>query len=210
MRDFTLAMTGEGPTERDFLLPLVARFIQERIVPSAEIFPKVWLDVDGKNDYQRILSFAQHVNGYSIAIYQFDADAQTVTDAWARRFKSNYERVKKQPDVHMSIVATIPKRSTNAWMLADVDVLLRALFLKQRPSTLDVLKEVEDAEKVDAKAILEATRRTTAKRHRRPLSFPALCARLADEVHFEQLRKLPSFQFFEARLQESIAPLLPG
>src|SRR5581483_2429473 len=113
------------------------------------------------------------------------------------------------PEIPFGCVGVVPVRETEAWAIADVDAVTRALGTRKSAQELGLPQSARSAERSpDPKAVLRNAQRIAlgGRRHvRAPTS--AILAVLGETVALGVLRELPAFRDFEGSLRGALEEL---
>jgi hypothetical protein len=218
VRYLALAFAGEGPTDHNFIAPLVTRHTEALIVERSDevvqIGPVVSVLPEGRASNQADLVAHEFLTG---AMY---ADLLFIhTDGGSNIQRAHDERVDPVQqalaglDSPPRVIGVVPARETEAWMLADPSALERVLGVRggviatpEPPSRVHRLE--------DPKAVLRAlvddlenahSRRARSRRHAAQLS--RLYSGLAMEVGIDVMRRVPSFRRYEADLVQQLVEI---
>ena len=219
MRYLGLALFAEGPTDHRFLGSVLNRLCTEICqshgrapVDIGEVLELHSLPGSQQQSRAERISAAarEAATAWHILFIHADADA----DAKAAR----QQRVQPAMDKLMAtgefsahdIVAVIPVRMTDAWMLADPDALRKALHLVENLD-LELPTRTRELERLtEPKAQLQQiTRRSSTRKRQRRRRDPldSLPRQLGNSISLDCLRRLPAFQIMERELRQSLAHL---
>ncbi|GHH94928.1 DUF4276 family protein [Streptomyces capillispiralis] len=189
-RYLSLALLTEGASDQWFLVPLIDRQIAELALGAP-----VGFDYSGVVAGERFTvahrdlvaeEVAELLGYFDIVVIHHDHNERHKADAIRERF----------PDDAHRIVALVPVRETEAWMLADPEAL------REAAPTRDAAWEVPyDVEKVaDPKAVLKAALggRRDAERD---------FGRLGQTVALDALGKVPAYRRWTAELRRAMEGL---
>ncbi len=209
MKYLGLALYAEGPTDYEFLSPLLLRVCEDLALRSSQ--PVELSEVLGLNHpagtddmprAERILRAAQAAAGQWTVLF---VHADGAGDADTKR----REQVDPALDALLADTsstgrgcAVIPVRETEAWALADPTAFRPPAVGDGAspsivPSSAKLVEKVEDPKKALRQAVLE--RHRVSGRRRRKAAGPAL-ADLGRKVSLVRLREVPSWKGFEAEL----------
>lgn len=150
--------------------------------------------------------------GMSILCVHVDADARTIDDVLLNKISPLYHELENldHDKYCKNIVPIIPIQMTEAWMLADKELLkIKIGALGKRDIDLDLHREPESYN--DPKRTIEnAIRIAQAERTRRrryDLTISDLYDELGQSVPLDKLRAIPSFREFEENVRTSLRTL---
>lgn len=212
MRYLALALFAEGPSDLGFLQRVLLRAVHEtasQLVREAfevqETFVRNERYQKGDPRAKRIRdAYAALIASGAITILFIHADGGG--DAVAAR-KERIDPAKEllaqtvAPDLPYGIVGVVPVRETEAWALADKDVLVSELGVNRSELAL-LSTNVEQIP--DPKAALAELIEARARRRSRRRQGQALPAALGERVRLERLRSVPAFKEFETELLETL------
>ncbi|MEF9903401.1 DUF4276 family protein [Streptomyces sp. P9-A2] len=189
-RYLSLALLTEGASDQWFLVPLIDRQITELALEAPAGFDYSGADVGecftvAHRDLV-VRQVADLLCYYDIVMIHHDHNERSKVDALRDRF----------PDDAHRIVALVPVRETEAWMLADPAALKEAA--PTRDTAWEVSHDVEKA--ADPKAVLKAALggRRDAERD---------FGRLGQTVALDALRKVPAYRAWTAELRRAMERL---
>ncbi|MFK8164077.1 MAG: DUF4276 family protein [Lewinella sp.] len=200
------AYSGEGPTDKAFLGILIKRVLDRLLLDSPqmiEVLPPVWYGVAKGLE---IASVAIKANEDGIQLYfpHSDTDGEAFDNAFANRIQPALDELEGKAVTRPLIVPVLISRETEAWMLADIDLLLEELGGKLDRRDLQLSSNPESyanpKEKLD-----EVIRLANAgQRRRRGIHKADLYEPLASSISLEQLDGLASFQKFVAATRRAL------
>ncbi|GAB3179470.1 hypothetical protein GCM10027162_31990 [Streptomyces incanus] len=189
-RYLSLALLTEGASDQWFLVPVIDRQITELALEAPAGFDYAGVDVGECFTVAHRDLVARQVTDllcyYDIVMIHHDHNERGKVDAIRDRF----------PDDAHRIVALVPVRETEAWMLADPEALREAA--PTRDAGRVVPGDVEKA--ADPKAVLRAALggRRDAERD---------FGRLGQTVALDALRKVPAYRAWTAELRRAMEQL---
>jgi len=214
-----LALFAEGLTDHRFLGSVLNRLCTELChshgrtpVDIGEVLELHTLPgFEEQSRAERISAAARRAaTAWHILFIHADADADAKA-AREERIKPAMNRLTATGEFSSDrIVAVIPVKMTEAWMLADPDALRKALHLAENLD-LELPARTRELERLtDPKTQLQQITRlsSTRKRQRRrrdPLK--SLPRQLGDSISLDCLRRLPAFQTMERELRQSLTQL---
>ncbi|MFW6116782.1 MAG: DUF4276 family protein [bacterium] len=219
MRQLTLAIYCEGPTDERFL-PIIIQRTGDRIMRKNEnaLKPVEVLEPlplrphsEAQDPAQRILSVARQARGYHALIIHSDADSSTREDALEQRYIPGEHLVEQnQNGVCKNMLPIIPVRMTEAWMMADFDTFQDVVgtdlpFDKLGfPNTTHQVESVEDPKH---QLRLALKRVFSARRRRKKVRLGQYYESLARRIKLEELGKVPAFQEFITDFTDTLKSL---
>jgi hypothetical protein len=195
-----MALWAEGPSDGPFLRPVLRRTVIEiasrskRTVDIADEFISLPDKAPDLPRHERIGgAVAQRAGEISILFIHTDGQSDPET-ARARLVQPAIERIGTLPR-SPRCVAVVPRRETEAWMLADPAALASALGINpDRLPDIPALSEIERTS--DPKRRLAAARAGIRRRRTPELDL----RQIGETVDLALLRRLPAFQSLHLEL----------
>lgn len=194
-----VGLYAEGPSDYDFLLPLLDRLVDDLLAqhfPGEATVQPPPLGLDApESDTRRELRIAAVLERYQetiqILVVHADADGDP-TRARAERVEPGLRRGRASLKNTVQTVACVPVQMIEAWMLADREAFRSLLGREvEVPTHPDALGDPKPA----LQQVLRGGRR------RRPLAAAQF---LGENVRIDALRRLAAFRAFEAELLAAI------
>lgn len=206
MRLLSSALYCEGPSDALFLRPLLRRLCEAtagHALEPVEVPDGIEL-VDqpahrSRPRDERIALAAGAAEGAWIVLFiHADADARDSHAAIAERVQPGIDRLAGELGMNKRVVAVVPIRSTEAWLLADPAALRRVLGTTLGDDALGLSQMLaHGAERVtDPKALLRQAI-AVAKPRARAAQVASYRASLGELASFERLRLLGAFRTLE-------------
>ncbi len=219
MKQIAIGLNAEGVTDYRFLKDIIYRTFSHIIANECEIDIEI-LDVFNiivpKTTFEEtaLSAILKGTSEYSISIMciHADADNNTTDDILRSKFAPLWESLKAHTDNTCCkiIVPLIPIKMTEAWMMADKELLKRAINAKSLDDeTLGLNKKPEsyrDPKDVINKAIAIAANQNQRKRIRN-LSIGPLYEEMGGVIPLEALEKIPSYVSFANSVREALTNL---
>lgn len=123
------AFTGEGDTDRRFLGPLIRRTLEELLWESPQqidVYEPEWLGV-AKSTEIVAASRRAAAHGHRLLVVHADADSNNLQLAHQQRIQPALDELVSLGIAAPIVVPLIPVHEVEAWMLADVDILITEL-----------------------------------------------------------------------------------
>lgn len=212
-----LALFAEGPTDHRFFQPLLHRLCVDLCLAHArrpvEVAQVLELHGDkrleGGSRETRIADAArQSASSWRLLFVHSDGEGDPRA-AVAECVDPAAVRIAAELGHGHEVVPLVPVRETEAWALADGDAL-RSVFGTSLPdAALGLPSPVRLAEGLlDPKATLSAAYQVTNPTRRRGrMGAPGLLGSLGEQVSFDRLRHLQSFNTFELSLTAALRRL---
>lgn len=206
MSTLSLALYCEGPTDKHFLPIIIQRTSQDILGQYGknivEVLPIEVIDAPKQKQGKGILEVALKSVGRHILIIHADADSRTYEQAKAQSFIPGYNLVQRTHlKVCKNLVAMIPVREVEAWMIADFEALQAVLETKATASDLGLpakakLVETNSDPKATLKQVVVRAYASRSRRHRSISNWHEFYETLAQEIKLERLKEIPAFQRF--------------
>jgi hypothetical protein len=202
-----LGFTGEGSTDDRFFEPIIERTFQQLVLESPsqiEVFKPSYIRSDNGKGYVEKISHASKAafsQGAMIFCVHTDADANTDTIAFDYKINPAFDYVKNSADeTCKNLCAIVPVYMTEAWLLADKELLKEELFTDKTNDVLGIEHHPEQYN--DPKRIIQEAINVIHQdlpRKRRSLTISDLYQPLGQKIPLEKLHYLLSYRkFWEA------------
>lgn len=152
------------------------------------------------------------VNDFGIAILCVHADADDSNDKTVYRYKMNpalSEIEKQDDDVCKIIVPIVPVQMTEAWILADKNLLKKEIGTNKTDRELGIYREPEQYSdpKTTIEDAIRIAQRERPKRHRRELTIADLYMSIGQSVSIGKLKQLSSYNKFQDNIRRALGKL---
>ncbi len=143
--------------------------------------------------------------GILILFVHTDADAKDDTGAFKNKINSAKDFLSKQADgCCKNVVAIVPVQMTEAWMLADKDLLKSEIGIDENNAVLGISKNPEEIN--NPKAVIEniirlSKENLTKRRRGKGLDISDLYQIMGQKIEISELEKLPSYSKFRNSLK---------
>ena len=220
MRYLALALFAEGPTDHEFLPRVIFRLatevssqLSDQPVEIAEQFIRpapIPRRAGALSRPEKVATLFGSAMG-SVDLLFIHADGQGDTNsAYDERVRPCCNLLHERfPENRFECVGIIPVRETEAWAIADVRAVTRALGTTKSARDLGLPNSARTAENtIDPKAVLRNAQ-DIARGHRRQGRARAnsIHAVLGETVGFAILREMRAFQTFENQLRAALQSL---
>lgn len=212
----TIGLATEGPTDIRFLHNIVLRTFEEvafECQGEIEVFEPIILGKTSGTFIEAVIEIAKSAKRQGIMALCIHSDADASDDRVIRttKFKPAKEALALtgEDQACNNLVAIIPVRMTEAWMLADQEVLLEELGTDKSINELGLDRPSEQI--VDPKdSITQAIRiafEHLPRRRRPDLKIGDLYLPLGQKIRLSELERLNSFRAFKEEVRESFKKL---
>ncbi|NCQ83674.1 MAG: DUF4276 family protein [Microcystis aeruginosa W13-18] len=211
IKQIIIALATEGSSDHRFLPNIIQRTF-ERVAfedqQEIEIFEPICLSqISGENIREKAKKYASQAveQGAMVLCFHADADDKTDENAFNERINPAFNAIKSDKgDLCKNLVAIVPIQMTEAWMLADKELLKKQLCTKKSDSELAIDKHPESFSnpKETIKNAINKAREGIAKRYRNKLKIDDLYSPLATTIELSKLESLSSYKKFEEAVRD--------
>lgn len=213
-----IGFTVEGTTDTRFLKEIIQTVFEETAYECStdvEIEDVRIVDVPKTTFVETMLEASRKAAidyGMSVLCIHADSDARTIEDVTNNKFNPLVEALNEVDNENYckSIVPIIPIQMTEAWMLADKELLKEKIGAKNKQN-IDLGIEKSPESYADPKeTIKDAIRIAQAekvKRKRNELTINDLYEELGQSISLNDLREIPSFCVFEGSVKSAFRSL---
>ncbi|MCU0326374.1 MAG: DUF4276 family protein [Spirosomaceae bacterium] len=208
----------EGSTDLRFLEPIVRKTLTSVAFDcSGQIDIEISLieiDKTGLNFVEQILKASKdgfRDFGIMMLCVQTDADNKTLQSTYQSKIIPAVERLKEQDENLFCriLTAIIPIQETEAWMLADKELLKREIGTEKTDNELEINRFPEDI--ANPKEVIEnairIARANLTKKRRSDLNIADLYFPIGQSIDIEKLETLSSFQNFKENVRVAFRTL---
>lgn len=212
----TIGYTTEGSTDVRFLGNIIQRTFEELIFESQSynsVAPPANLTCTAKKFSQKILKLATLYSSLDVICVHCDADGRSSKKVMNNKINPAFQLVENSDKGKMckNLVAVIPVQMTEAWMLADFDLLKDEIGTRMSNRELELPVRINQIESLSnpKEKIINALRIAQASkpRRRRKIKISELYTPLSQKLSIKELRELPSFRAFEENAREALKRL---
>ncbi|MCU7243758.1 MAG: DUF4276 family protein [Microcystis aeruginosa WS75] len=210
-KQIIIALATEGSSDHRFLPNIIKRTF-ERVAldgqQEIEIFDPICLpQISRENIREKAKKYASQAveQGAMVLCFHADADDKTDENAFKERINPAFNAIKSDKgDLCKNLVAIVPIQMTEAWMLADKELLKKQLCTKKSDSELAIDKHPESFSnpKETIKNAINKAREGIAKRYRNKLKIDDLYSPLATTIELSKLESLSSYKKFEEAVRD--------
>jgi len=217
MTQIFVGLIAEGSTDNRFLAPIVEKALTEIVFEcqgQIDIDVKV-IDCEKGNGFVEFVANASQKGhqdyGITMLIVHTDADDITAENANNTKIRPALAFVEVQSaETHCKhIAALVPIQETEAWMLANKEVLIKQIGTKRNQVELNINGHPEEF--TDPKERIEEAirigRAELPKKLRNSLKIADLYSFLGQSIQTEDLRTFNSYQDFENNVRKVLIDL---
>lgn len=211
-----IGFATEGTTDVRFLESIIQRTFEEVAVEckgDIQVMPIQSLEkVTGESFVEMVLEYAKRSieHGVMVLCIHTDADGSDDRKAFTYKITPAFESVQHTiADICKILVAIVPVQMTEAWMLADPDLLKHEIGTSKDTSELGLDRAPEAFSNPKA-AIEEAIRIARANfpaRRRHKLTIAELYQPLGQKIQLKTLERLTAYQKFKEAVREAYRQL---
>jgi len=213
----TIAYTSEGSTDQRFLKSIIVKVFEEVAYggcqDSIDIFDPVFIRFPKKDDFVKSLvevSIEAYKIGINVLCVHVDADDKSDKKVTQLKLDPAFMAIEKlHENVSCKIlVAIIPIRMTEAWMLADTDLLKDEIGTDLSNTHLGISRSPEliTVPKKNIEIALSIAQAHLPKR-RKKILIEDLYQPIGQKVTMEKLETLSSFNKFKTSVEEALRKL---
>lgn len=213
-----IGFTVEGTTDTRFLTQIIQNVFEETAFDCRTdvVIEDVRLvNVPKEGFTETMLSASKKAlaeYGMSVLCIHADSDARDIANVIEFKFTPFTTALHSLSDDEYckTIVPVIPIQMTEAWMIADKE-LLKSKIAAQEKQDIDLgLERAPESYANPKHVIIEAIRIAQTgktKRRRKDLTINDLYAEMGQTISLQRLRELPSFQHFEENVRSAFRSL---
>jgi hypothetical protein len=217
MAQIFVGLIAEGSTDYQFLIPIIKNTLLEIAYDcrgQVDTFVSAIKCDKGDSFNKYVLNAAQEgLEKYGISLLIVHADADNISPAEVYQNKINPARAlleTKSEKTHCkNLVALIPVRETEAWMLADKSLLIKQIGTNKTEDDLKISGNPEtfNNPKEKIEEAIRIGRESMTKRTRKSLQISELYGYLGESIEIESLKRFTSYQDFERNIRAELIRL---
>ncbi len=198
LKNLLTAYSGEGATDRAFLGNIIFRTLERLVLESdhhIDIEIPTWYGI-AKGLTIASVALKAGKNGMQLLFAHADTDSKDYDKAFAERFKPAMDQLAAQSEYCPIVVPVLVMQETEAWMLADIDVLLKELGGRLKKQDLQLSPNPESY--ANPKKQLDIIIRKANANQRRDFGIKKanLYLPLSNNISLKKLDRLLSYQKF--------------
>lgn len=215
INQITIGFATEGTTDVRFLESIIQRTFEEvafDCTAEIEVLPLQYLPKETGNIEVSSVSYAKKADELGIMVLCLHKDADDKSDANAFQFNilPAFRSIESNPDIYCkNLVAIVPVQMSEAWMLADTELLKDEIGTDLTDQQLNIYQNPESIAD-PKKSIIDAiriARQTMTRRTRRDLKIGELYQPVGQKIELVHLKKLPSYLKFREAVQRAFQKL---
>lgn len=217
MKQLFVGLMAEGKTDYRFLEPIVEKVLTGIVfecLGQIDVDVKV-IECDKGNNFIEFVTNASHKGqqeyGITMLIIHTDADDSTVDAAYNNKIRPAISFLSSQKEeTHCkNIAALVPVQETEAWMLADKNILIRQIGTNKNEAELGIKGHPEGFKnpKEKIQEAIKIGRAELPKKLRDALKVSDLYSFLGQSIQIGNLRNFDSFLDFERNVRQVLIDL---
>lgn len=216
-RPLILGLMTEGVTDVRFLRSVIARTFEELVIAESDALPEIYPieiieSIQGSFN-EKVLRAAAvaEESGITILCVHTDSDSKTDKASFDNKIFPAFNAVARMDGaVCKTLVAVVPIQMTEAWMLADVDLLKVELMTEKSNETLQLSRQPENIanpKDVIKNAINIAQEEIPKRRKQYEITIADLYLPIGQKITLDKLNTLPSYRKFVASARNALSTL---
>ncbi len=211
----TIAYSVEGPTDVRFLQNVIQRTFEEIAFlceGEIDVFQAIHIPSPRKGNFtDNIVDIARQARemGIHVLCIHTDADANSDGDAFDYKIDPAFSTVRdSSQNVCKNLVAIVPVQMSEAWMLADRDLLKEEIDTTRSDADLGISRKLEAI--ANPKLLIEEAVRLSQSdkpRKSRNIAIGDLYQPIGQKISLAALDALPSYRKFKASVETAFRHL---
>ncbi len=207
-----IGYTAEGSTDERFLGNIIRKTfeaIASDCKSPIEVYQPEFLKKEEHSFVDQIVSLAKKYAYFHVICIHCDADAPTLENGMRNKFNPMFDAVRKADEgICKNLVPVIPVQMTEAWMLADTELLKNKIGTQKSenelglPMKANLIENINDPKATIVNALKIAYADQPKRRRKRDIAD--LYTPISQELSLEKLRFLASFNAFELKAREAL------
>lgn len=211
-----IGFTTEGTTDVRFLGSIISRTFEEvafECNSSLEIHSVQHIPTEKTNFVNEVLEAARKATeiGVMVLCVHADADNRTDTNVINNKILPSFQTVQKSHEkLCKNLVAIVPVQMTEAWMLADPELLKESIGTNKSIEDLKLQRrpqDIADPKQVIKDAIAIAFEDQTRRKRKRNVEIGELYLPIGQTIDFNKLSELSSYQNFRNAVRSAYVSL---
>jgi hypothetical protein len=210
-----IGYTTEGTTDLRFLGNIIHRTFEKIALEcqsEIEVYQPEFLKKEGTTFVEQICHLATRYNYFHIICIHTDSDSRSITKKMKYSINPAITSVQSLNEpACKNLVSIIPIQMTEAWMLADIDLLKTKIGTTMSnlqlgfPSHSNLIESISNPKTLLCEAIRRAN--VSHSRRRKHIALSSLYSPISQELDIERLNELPSYSAFESNAREAMIKL---
>jgi hypothetical protein len=210
-----IGYTTEGTTDIRFLENIIRKSF-EKIVLECEteidVYQPEHLRKEGNGFINQINSLVQKYSYFHVICVHCDSDSPNMNNVLQNSIIPAFNSVAKiEGAACKNLVALIPVQMTEAWMMADINLLKEKIGTNMSndqlglPVRVNAIEGINNPKNVINESLRIAQQEQSKRRKR--LTITQLYSPISQELSIEQLEGLPSYRVFLDNVRDSLRKL---
>lgn len=215
IKQVIIGFTTDGPTDVRFLESIIQRTFEDIVFEcdgDVMVLPLQYIERKPGGFVETVKRSAEKAVECGIIVLCIHTDAEDANDhsAFTHKITPAFEAVRQsEGELCKNLVAIVPVRMTEAWMLADTDLLKSEIGTSKSDDDLKIHRTPETF--ADPKAVIEEAIRIACAdrtaRRRRKLTIADLYQIIGQKIQLEKLEQLAAYQKFKEAVREAYRKL---
>ena len=207
----TIGYICEGKTDRRLLSNIIRKTFEELAFEckgQIEVYEPEFIASEGNKFVEKVTSAAKKAKWANILCVHTDSDSESDDEAFNFRINPAFEYVKEEKgNLCKNLVAIVPIQMSEAWMLADSELLLEEIGANDRRRQLNLPRQNQIERKSDPKSLIEEILRITndsSGRRRSRLTISELYTPISQKINLDHLKNLSAFDKFYQNAKKAL------
>ncbi len=210
-----IGYTTEGTTDIRFLENIIRKSFEKIALEcesEIEVYQPEYLRKEGNGFINQINTIAQKYSFFHVICVHCDSDSPSIENVLQNSITPAFTAVAQLEDTACkNLVALIPVQMTEAWMMADLNLLKEKIGTDKSnmdlglPVKVNAIEGISDPKKVINDALRIAQQEQPKRRKK--LSISQLYSPISQELSIELLEELPSYRLFLENVRYSLRKL---
>lgn len=209
-----IGFATEGTTDVRFLESIIQRTFEAEAFGypgQIEVFPVQYIEKKGGYFIDVVTNYAKQAEqrGITVLCIHCDADDKTDTNIFNCKIDPSFNAVMdmQENNICKILVAIVPVRMTEAWMLSNTELLKDEIGTNKSDKDIGIDKSPESYSnpKETIENAIRIARQGLTKRRRRDLTIGELYSPIGQKISLSDLNKLPSYAKFRDAVKAALA-----
>ncbi len=210
-----IGFTTEGSTDERFLSNIIQKSFENAVLncnSEIEVYEPMHLRKHGDGYVNQITHIATEYSYFHVICVHCDADAPTIEKVMNEKMNPSFTAVDNlESNACKNLVAIIPVQMTEAWILADCDLLKEKIGASKINAELGLPVRIREIEAINnpKETISNAIRvaQSNLPRRRRKLTISNLYTPISQEISIDNLMQLSSYSLFMENIEHALRKL---
>lgn len=210
-----IGFTTEGSTDERFLSNIIQKTFESAVFEcnsDIEVYEPMHLKKQGDGFINQITKIASEYSFFHVICIHCDADSPNIENVMNEKINPAFTAVKNlENNACANLVAIIPVQMTEAWMLADCDLLKEKIGTSKINAELGLPVRIREIETINdpKETISNAIRvaQSNLPRRRKKLTISNLYTPISQEISIDNLMQLSSYSLFMENIERALRKL---